>query len=344
MELEEIAREFRFFAGMCAGRAPLYEALAEGVSGDDSILSLARGGEPGHPPVNLLFGAVHYLLLNGAEHPLRRFYASVGGREEPAGAYPVFVDFCRRHADAIRELVRTRRVQTNEVGRSGLLLPALFLAWERGGRSPLYLIEVGASAGLNLLFDRYRYAYSDGRECGPASPAVIRTELRGPAACPVPPELPGIGGRVGIDLAPVDVTDPDAVRWMEALIWPDQVQRLDLLRAAAGLARKEPPRLVRGDALERVGELVNDAPATMPVCVFHSNAVYQMSEDWRTAFPARLAELGRDRDLMEVSLEWLGDDPGPRLELVGYRGGGRDAQSLADCDIHGAWMAWRGQR
>ncbi len=341
MELEEIAREFRFFAGMCAGRAPLYEALAEGVSADDSILSLARGGRQGHPPVNLLFGAVHYLLLSGAEHPLRRLYPSVGGGEDPDGAYPVFVDFCRRHEGAIRELVRTRRVQTNEVGRSGLLLPALSLAWESGGRSPLYLIEVGASAGLNLFFDRYRYAYSGGRECGPASPAVIRTELRGPAPCPVPSTLPGIGARVGIDLAPVDVTDPDAVRWMEALIWPDQVHRLELLRAAAGLAREDPPRLVRGDALETVGGLMADAPPRMPVCVFHSNAVYQMSEDWRAAFPARLAELSRDRDLMEVSLEWLGDDPGPRLELVEYRGGERDARSLADCDIHGAWMTWR---
>ncbi len=341
-EPERLADEFRFFARMCTGRSPLYAALAARVAGTPALLALASGAAPGQPPVNLLFGAVHDLLLAGAAHPLAGFYPSVGGAEAPEEAFPAFADFCRRHRAEILVRVRTRRVQTNEVGRSGILLPALAEAAREAGPRPSYLIEVGASAGLNLLHDRYRYQYSDGQRCGPESPALVRVEVRGPRRVPVPAQPPGWSDRVGVDVAPGDVTDDGAMRWIEALIWPDQVERLELLRAAVAVARRDPPRILAGDAMVRVPELVHGIPPGQPVCLVHSHALYQATPAWRRDFRVRLDELGRARPLLEVSLEWLGKAPGPRLRLNRYEGGSRRSRLLADADHHGAWIAWRG--
>src|SRR5581483_9734788 len=96
------------------------------------------------------------LLLTGAEHPLRRYYAScVPDPLPPEGAFPHFRDFCLANETAMRELIATRLVQTNEVGRSACLLPAFSVASQREGDAPLAVVDFGCSAGLNLLFDRF---------------------------------------------------------------------------------------------------------------------------------------------------------------------------------------------
>ena len=108
---------FRGFAGICANASPLYAALSPQIADDPQTLALAEQTQAGQAPVNMLFGAVHYLLLGGMEHALAGFYRSLGGRDDPAGAWPVSKDFCGTFRGEIVELVATRRVQTNEVGR-----------------------------------------------------------------------------------------------------------------------------------------------------------------------------------------------------------------------------------
>jgi hypothetical protein len=341
---EYIAHCFRHFATMCDGRSRLYAALSPRIADDEPVFSLAYLGEQGQSPVNLLFGAVHYLLLGGAQHPLAEYYPSVGGRRPPDRAYPEFADFCRQFEPQIVDLVATQRVQTNEVGRCGLLLPAFALAWEHVDRQPLSLIEVGASAGLNLLFDHYRYEYADGHVCGPHSAARIRTELRGEVACPLPEVMPRLTGRVGIDVAPVDVTDADSIRWVESLIWADQLHRIELFRHAVALAREHPPCVITGDGLEAVPGIVGQVPEDARPCVFHSHATYQADKTWRREFDQMLAGLGACRDLVHISLEWLGDDPGPQLHLTVHAKGERRTAHLADCDHHGGWMRWLADR
>jgi hypothetical protein len=341
-ETEYLVGCFRHFAEICAGQSPLYATLSGRVAEDPQVLALAAHATPQQPPVNLLFGAVNTLLLAGVAHPLADHYPSVGGHAPPREAWPAFKDFCKRYETEIVGMVSTRRVQTNEVGRCGLLLPAFALA--SGGR-PVHIIEVGASAGLNLIFDAYRYEYTrDGRTactCGSAdSPARIRTELHGEKQAPIPETPPTVAGRMGVDIAPVDLADDDAVRWTEALIWPDQVHRLQLFRAAVTLARAAPPRIVEGDGVEMLEGLVEAAAAGALPCVFHSHAIYQMTEAWRRHFEGKLADLGRRRDLAHVSLEWLGDDPGPRLHLTLFRAGEATRTHLADCHHHGAWIRW----
>ena len=154
-----LATRFERFAALEAdGHSRLYGRLARAVATDRELLSLAAHAAPGQPAPNLFLAAVHHLLLGGADHPLRRFYPSVGGhgRGDPA---PAFRDFCRVHREYLAALLAARRVQTNEVRRCALLVPAIGAAWRRLEERPLALVEVGAAAGLNLGWDRYRYVY-----------------------------------------------------------------------------------------------------------------------------------------------------------------------------------------
>ena len=127
-------------------------------------------------------------------------------------------------------------------------------------------MEVGASAGLCLLPDRYAYDYGGTILGDPASPVRLSCEPRGPVLIPATP--PEVVWRRGIDLAPVDLGDPDAVRWLESCVWPDQPQRLARLRAAVEVARADPPLVLQGDLLDQVGPVVAQAPAGATVVVF----------------------------------------------------------------------------
>jgi len=336
---DHLQRGFRHFAEMTREQAPLYAALSARVADDSALLAMAAVGEKRHPPPNLLFGAVQFLLLSGAPHPLAAFYPSVGGTEPVDGAWPAFEDFCQRFREEILDQVRRRRVQTNEVGRCGLLVPAISMVANTFDR-PLHLIEVGASAGLNLNVDFYRCEYSNGHSVGGDSPVVIHTELRGSNVdvLPLPVTMPAIADRVGIDIEPIDVFDQDAMLWTEALIWPGDALRFERHRAAVTIARNQPPRLLKGDGLDLVsGEVAAVAQRHVP-CVFHSHAIYQMDSAWRTLFIAMLDALGRQRDMAHISLEWLGDDPGPQLRATMWINGERSQRHLASCHPHGRWM------
>lgn len=344
-DTEQLRKEFAFFAQICAEYCPLYTALSARVANDDPIRNLAADGPRRQPPANMLFGAVHYLLLTGVEHPLREHYPTVGGTRPPDDAYQAFRDFCEQYRDEILHLVATRLVQTNEVGRCGVLLPAFACAFAAFDNTPLHLIEVGASSGLNLFFDRYQYEYSNGHRVGVNSPARVMTELRGDLAPPLPSHMPAIADRIGIDLAPVDVGDDDAMRWLESLIWPDMVERLTLFRAARDIASRTPPRILTGDAMDLVPELfATVAPDALP-CIFHCHAIYQMDAPWRKRFDALLAGLGRQRNFAHISLEWLGDDPGPMLHLTEYcKDQPPQRTLLAEAHHHGRWLKWRGEK
>jgi hypothetical protein len=141
----------------------LYRSLCPVVADDPATLELLTHRRTGQQASFLFFGVVHHLLLDGALHPLRDFYPSVVGAaaRDPAGAGPVLIDFCRQYRDELATLIRTRLVQTNVVRRAVALRYALW-AVGRHCAEPVHLVEVGASAGLLLLVDRYRYVVGDG--------------------------------------------------------------------------------------------------------------------------------------------------------------------------------------
>lgn len=247
------------------GASPLYEEIASGVATDRWVLALLDQLPPEKRQPNLLLGAVRYLTRTPA-------------------TYAEFRDWLLDHAVQVTATLLERRTQTNEVGRCATLLPLL-----AGLPQPLALLEVGASAGLCLLLDRYCYDY-DGQRVGPAdSPVELRCAVSGPA--PIPTTLPEVVWRAGIDLNPLDVSNPDDVRWLEALVWPGQPERVDRLRAAVQLARDAGLRLVRGDLNDELGTLAAEAPAEATLVVFHSAVLPYLAPEDRQRFVEQVLAL-----------------------------------------------------
>src|ERR1700728_2032813 len=212
------------------GRSPAYVALSEAVADDPVILAFLDTLPYEKCQPNLLFAGACYLLGQPADIEQLRTLVE----ENPA--------------ELSREMV-LRRTQTNEAARGATLLPALAQLPQ-----PLALIEVGASAGLTLLFDKYSYDYDGHRVAGldPDGP-LLRCAVSG--AVPLPERVPDIVWRAGLDLNPLDVTSDDDVRWLQCLVWPEEAGRLERLSAAVGTARRDPPPVHRGDLLTDVPAL-----------------------------------------------------------------------------------------
>ncbi len=339
---ETLGQRFRRFADAEAREAsPLYEHLASSVAEDQELLALAAHAPPGQPVPNLLFGAVHLLLLQGERGPLSEFYPDLTERAAPpTSSYPAFRSFCLSHAGAIRHVLATRRVQTNEVGRCAYLLPAFTLVASLARERPLALIEIGASAGLNLMWDQYGYTYGDGAVYGKRDSAVqLSCTVRGERWPPVVSRIPAVARKVGVDLHVVDVGDPQAVQWLRALVWPEARERARALGNAVEIARAHLPELRSGDGLEVLPAILETVPDDLPVCVFHTHTVNQFSAEARDRLSALLADHGRGRELYRVSAEWLGTVH-PQLELTAWRGGRAEQRLLAHCDPHGRWLEW----
>lgn len=160
LQLEKLSQSFlRFAEREGKGSSPLYESLSIHIARDKELLQLASFVQEGQPVPNLLFGTVHFLLLKGKEHPLKEFYPSIVNEERACNeAFPAFKDFCSIYQNQIKELLQTRRVQTNEVRRCAYLYPVFCLIYEKV-KQPLAIIEIGTSAGLQLLWDQFSYSY-----------------------------------------------------------------------------------------------------------------------------------------------------------------------------------------
>jgi hypothetical protein len=158
-ESDRLARTFHRFAELeCLGMSALYESLCHSLAEDRDLLAIAADARPGQPVPNLFMAAVHWLLMKGAQHPLKDYYPDISPEMTAHGdPYPSFRSFCLEHSEEIVDLVSTRLVQTNVVRRCAVLLPAFAVAMGRDAGQPLSLVEIGASAGLNLLWDRYSY-------------------------------------------------------------------------------------------------------------------------------------------------------------------------------------------
>jgi hypothetical protein len=342
---EGLAQHFVRCAEGVRATSALYGRLLLAVADDPDLLALAGAARRYQPAGLLLLAAVHYLLLRGGEPrpPLAAYYPSVVGAATRTGDPALaFRRFCLARQEEIRELIASRRVQTNEVGRSACLLPAFTLASGMSRGRPLALVEVGASAGLNLLFDRYTYDYGDGVVRGEAGSSVrISCSLRGASRPPLPKALPRVASRVGVDRHPVDVRDPDARLWQRALVWPEHTARAKILRRALDIARITPPPVEPGDALTVVPGLLKAIPEEAVPCVFHTHAVYQFAPQDREGMNILLAELSTQRDLLlRVALE-PSDAGHSVLSLNACRYGRQEKRRLAVCDYHGMWLAWR---
>jgi len=345
-DLDELASHFRRFAATeVEETSPLYHALALAVAGDRDLLQLAAAAQPGQPPANMLLGAVHLLLLRAADHELAAFFPDLTAvPDAPAAAGPAFRAFCGARADEIAALLRSHLVQTNEPRRCAYLLPA-FSRVAGQAQVPLALIEVGASAGLNLLFDRYAYAYRLGAATvyagDPASPVTVDTHCALRPGAQWSLGTPHIARRAGIDLHPVDLADEKAYAWLRALIWPEHSDRAARLAAARQLWLAQPPEIVRGDAAQQLPILLETLPEGVAPTVFHTHVLNQFSPVEADALEALFLTHSARRTLYRIGNDLGGGTPKHYvLRLRTYRRGIMQETVLAHSDGHARFIDW----
>jgi hypothetical protein len=325
----------------------LYEGLlaraATNVDAHGPVWEVLRGHESDSGPSALalrLMGAVNRLALNGSEPHLAAIYADPDPDDKEA--FAEFSAALSRNREKLRESIE-RPVQTNEVGRCAALLSG-FLRVASDTGLPLRLLEVGASSGLNLRWDRYRYV-AGGFSWGPADSQVrIEFELSGEASAPGDID---VAGRRGCDPSPIDLSTSEGRETAFAYIWPDQTERLGRLRAALEVAAALPvevdPEGV-GNWIERM--LAKPTPGLATV-VYHSLVAQYFDEQERLAFQRNLEEAAAhasaDAPLAWLRMEPAGDWTNPRaksarrgtdVRLSTWPGG--DELHLARAGYHGS--------
>ena len=340
---------WRLYADTGAGSdAPTYRAIAHMVAGDEELLDVVRATplDAHHP--NHLFAAARFLMLGGLEHPLAAAYES-GSTDEACSQFRAFV---RQHRAALIEVLQTRRVQTNEVSRVGVIAPALAHA-RRQVDVPLALVEVGASAGLNLLVDLCAVDY------GAFSTGETDSPLQLSCDCvTVPPQFSmsdlEIDWRMGLDRSPIHADNEADSRWLLSCVWVDQPERMERLATALAMARATPSPLVAGDAVTALTGVVTQVPDHLHLVVLTSWVAFYLSREQRLAFEEALA--GAARPITWISLEHPGvvrdldlsqppidqDIAASVIAAVSFDGGAAVSREvLGWAHPHGRWLDWR---
>jgi hypothetical protein len=342
-DIADLAAVFTHFAeNRCGTYAPLYARLGAGIAGDRDLLAIAVNATPGQSPPDLMLAAVHYLLARDSGDPLASYYPSMVFTPAVGDPVPDFRRFCLQHRDELLRLVSSWRVQTNEARRCCYLLPAVMLVGRLAGR-PLALIEPGASAGLNLAMDAYAYAYGTWVKVGDASSQLLlRCGLHGPPQAPLHLPVPQVVWRAGIDINPLDPTDPQDAAWLRALVWPDHRDRVPRLTAALRIASCRPAvQMFAGDALSHLPTAVDVAPAEAAVCIFHTAFLAHFSQADRDRFNHQVLALSRCRTIYWIQAEPRRDPAEPRLRLTVCDAGRVSREwPLGHYQPHGAWLKW----
>ncbi len=343
-----LAEVYRRFGEADAGTSPLHGRVAVALSGSDAALRAIESApaRKRHPAV--ILAALHDLALAGHAPALAAAYAAGDGDAAADAA----IDALLRLTGPVVDLAVHRRPRTDETGRGAVLYPAIAEAARRVGANAVGLIDVGCSAGLNLTVDRVGITYDNGDPLGdPSSPVQVSASTVG--GRPVPTQaLPEVVAKVGVDLDPLDVTDPDDARWLRACLPPDEPARLARLEAEIALAATDPPLLLRGDAVDVLPDAVALVPADALPVVTTTWALSRFPPESRMHFLHRLHEAAADRPVAWVSVEGVGVAPsvptlGDRrasghsiIGVAGSHGSTRHAEAVGRCWSRGRLLAW----
>ena len=335
-------------------RVPMYGRVCRAAADDPEVLELLHDAPKGQRRPILLLAALHDLVLEHPEAPAARWFPSVTGRAVPPGdTWPEVRATLIDHADRIRHVVATRSTQTNEVNRSALWAAAV--PWAAADvDAPVAVVELGASAGLNLGFDRYFVDFGSGDTVGPVDAAVRLECIVRSGRRPALP-MPQIVDRLGVDLEPVDLADPVRHRWLRACLWPEQTERVTRFDAAVAVTLADPPTIAAGDAVDELPDAVERLADDAHVVVMWSWFLTYLSRERRRALDGALDLIGRRRPLTLLSAEASGvheafvdpglpgDDPAEFRSVVGasrWRDGRRDDRVIARCHAHLRWLDW----
>lgn len=288
-------------------------------------------------------GGVHRLVLEDRAPELAAHYPSAGGVPHD-GLGEVFVATVATQHDVLAQRMY-ECVQTNEVGRSAALLGGFLAAADAGGGLPLRILEVGASGGLNLRFDAYRYD-AGSETFGPLDSPVRFVEPWTFGVSPLPAQCTVVERR-GCDLAPVDPTTKDGRLRLRSYVWPDQTERLERLDAALAVALRVPAPVDRADATSWLqGQLTANRTAATDTTtvVVHSIMFQYLSRGGQRGLLAAIERAGR-RATPDAPFAWLRMEPGgeqAEIRLTSWPGGA--TRLLATSSYHGPPVHWLGDR
>ncbi|MBT2680116.1 DUF2332 domain-containing protein [Bacillus sp. ISL-35] len=332
-----ISEKFKHFAvHECMGSSPLYEFLSLKIAEDWEMLELANKAKDGQPVPNLLFGAVHYLLMKGYEHPLAEFYPSLTNHPRSSDeAFTAFVDFCREFTEEMTEIIESKIVQTNEVRRCSYLYPVFSHIFKKV-QKPLALIEIGSSAGLQLFLDQYSYSYGSGQIFGkPDSPVHLISKIKGQNNIFSEMDIPEVKTRIGIDLHINDVKNTEDYLWLKALIWPEHHERRKLFEKAANFVANQSLRLIEGDGVELLKSLDAEIPDEQVICVFHTHVANQMPDTTKKKLLDQVKQIGDRRDIFHIYNNMYDSS----LHLDYYHDGKESLKTIGETEGHGRWFS-----
>ena len=344
---EALTRRIRRQSRACAELgsslyAELLARVADDVEAGGPSWEVLRGHElpPGSSPALRLMGAVHRIVLEGRAGELANYYPTAGGAlvENGSEVWPAFHAVLCEHERELRRRMRDP-VQTNEVGRAAALLGGLALVARTTGL-PLRVLEIGASAGLNLRFDRFAYEAAGKLVGEPCSPVRIPGAFEGtPPPLDVPPE---VVERRGCDTRPIDPSTEDGRLTLLSYVWPDQSERVRLLQAAIELARQVPAAVDEARAHSWLAaRLARQRPGTATV-VFHSIVMQYLDPSERDAVEQLLADTGARasprRPVARLAMEPAGELADVRLTI--WPGG--EERLVARARYHGRPVRWLG--
>jgi hypothetical protein len=337
----------RQIQGSLIAGSPMYASLLNGLLADylaggfSAEILEGVSDAPLHDAVPLRYLAVgHRLALEGRAPDLAAIYPSCGGRWDGHDLTDAFLSTVASHrAEFVRGV--QRGVQTNEVGRAPVLASGFALLSERYHAKSLDLLEIGSSAGLLSRWDRYFYDTGVTHLGDPASPLQFGPEWwKGPKPAL---DVDVVVARTrAVDVAPIDISTEEGRITMLSFVWPDQMDRIERLRAALGIAARHPLTVDAADAGEWLGEQLRDGPAKGSVTVvFHSIVWQYLPRPTKDSVRAALAHAGA-RASADAPVAWLRMEPSTpehaELRLTTWPTG--EQELLAHVGYHGADIRW----
>jgi hypothetical protein len=348
LSVERLETAVKMFAGQrmyCVKAGVLtYVAILDGLiddlrAGGPTQQTLAHwdGTDNSAYPLRVL-GALHRLALDGKAPELAALFPTTGGTANPDKAWAAAAKVLDAHLDYVIAYC-TRPPQTNEVGRSAVLLGG-FLTIAKQFSQPLRLLELGASAGLNLMWDQYRINAGIFGWGSPSARLELKTAWEG---APPPLDAPiSVVSRAACDQDPIRIAHPEDRSRLESFIWPDQVHRMERLRTACQVALDTPFRFEKADAADWLERELRELPRGQTTVVYHSIFRQYVPIETSARMDAIMNEAGA-RATIDAPLVWLAMEIAdltmpPSLTLQTWPT--CEAQTLATAHHHGEWVKW----
>ena len=253
----------------------------------------------------------------------------------PKESFPHFRDFCSKYKDQIISILKEKMVQTNEIRRCGYLYPSFSYVYNKV-KKPLALIEIGTSAGFQLLWDKYSYSYEVYGKM--ESNVYIKSEIKGENLPTFSKKIPPVFNRYGLDLHINDLSNIEDSLWLNSLIWPEHKERRALFEQALGcvMNNKDELNLIEGDGLELLPRIIEQIPTDSIICIFHTHVANQIAEDEKHKLLDNVKNIAIKRDVFHIYNNIWDRD----LHLDYFINSIEHNEILAETDGLGRWFRW----